>query len=100
MFAPAPVLVCTFEYPHDRSDPVVALNVGGQRPWVACAIDALRGGTARRQAHVHPRRAARRFGPRELDDLYSAAITTVAELVERLAEEIEVSEVTGVGRGS
>jgi 1-phosphofructokinase len=41
VFAPAPVLVCTFEYPHDGPDPVVALNVGGQGPWVARAIDAL-----------------------------------------------------------
>jgi 1-phosphofructokinase len=41
VFAPAPVLVCTFEHPHDASDPEVALNVGGQGPWVARAVDAL-----------------------------------------------------------
>lgn len=117
MFAPAPVLVCTFEYPHDRSDPVVALNVGGQGPWVARAIDALGahamlvvplGGDTGRVGHhlladePHEVRAVEtiapiacyleerrdgkrtcirdappgRFGPRELDDLYSAALTT------------------------
>lgn len=41
VFAPAPVLVCTFEHPHDRSNPDVTLNVGGQGPWVAKAADAL-----------------------------------------------------------
>ena len=116
MFAPAPVLVCTFEYPHDRSDPVAALNVGGQGPWVARAIDALGadtmlvvalgGDTGRVGRHLladepHEVRAVEtiapiacyleerrdgkrtcirdappgRFGPRELDDLYSAALT-------------------------
>jgi 1-phosphofructokinase len=116
VFAPAPVLVCTFEYPHDRSDPVVALNVGGQGPWVARAIDALGahamlvvplgGDTGRAGRHLladepHEVRAVEtiapiacyleerrdgkrtcirdappgRFGPRELDDLYSAALT-------------------------
>jgi 1-phosphofructokinase len=116
VFAPAPVLVCTFEYPHDRSDPVVALNVGGQGPWVARAIDALGahatlvvplgGETGRVGRHLladepHEVRAVDtvapiacyleerregkrtcirdappgRFGPRELDDLYSAALT-------------------------
>jgi 1-phosphofructokinase len=116
VFAPAPVLVCTFEYPHDRSDPVVALNVGGQGPWVARAIDALGahavlvvplgGDTGRVGRHLlaeepHEVRAVEtvapiacyleerrdgkracirdappgRFGPRELDDLYSAALT-------------------------
>src|SRR5262245_64186556 len=44
VFAPAPVLVCTFEYPHDRSDPDMALNVGGQGPWVARAVTALGAG--------------------------------------------------------
>jgi 1-phosphofructokinase len=34
-------LVCTFEHPPDRSDPDVALNVGGQGPWVARAVTAL-----------------------------------------------------------
>ena len=116
MFAPAPVLVCTFEYPHDRSEPVVALNVGGQGPWVARAIDALGaeavlvvplgGDTGRVARHLlaeephevrsvdtnapiacylEERRDGKRtcirdappgrFGPRELDDLYSAALT-------------------------
>ncbi len=116
MFAPAPVLVCTFEHPHDRSEPEVALNVGGQGPWVARAIDALGadavlvvplgGDTGRvarhlltEEAHelrpvdtnapiacyVEERRDGKRtcirdappgrFGPRELDDLYSAALT-------------------------
>jgi 1-phosphofructokinase len=116
VFAPAPVLVCTFEYPHDRSEPVVALNVGGQGPWVARAIDALGadavlvvplgGDTGRVARHLlaeapHEVRAVDtkapiacyleerrdgertcirdappgRFGPRELDDLYSAALT-------------------------
>lgn len=41
VFAPAPVLVCTFEHPPDRSNPDVALNVGGQGPWVARAAQAL-----------------------------------------------------------
>ena len=41
VFAPAPVLVATFEYPQGESSPEVALNVGGQGPWVARAIDAL-----------------------------------------------------------
>jgi 1-phosphofructokinase len=116
VFAPAPVLVCTFEYPHDRSEPDVALNVGGQGPWVARAIDALGadavlvvplgGDTGRAARHLlddepHEVRAVEtgaaiacyleerregtrtcirdappgRFGPRELDDLYSAALT-------------------------
>ena len=116
MFAPAPVLVCTFEHPHDRSEPEVALNVGGQGPWVARAIDALGadavlvvplgGDTGRVARHllaeephevravdtnapiacyVEERREGKRtcirdappgrFGPRELDDLYSAALT-------------------------
>jgi 1-phosphofructokinase len=116
VFAPAPVLVCTFEHPHDRSDPVVALNVGGQGPWVARAIDALGahamlvvplgGDTGRVGQHLladephevrvvetvapiacylEERRDGKRtcirdappgrFGPRELDDLYSAALT-------------------------
>jgi 1-phosphofructokinase len=116
VFAPAPVLVCTFEYPHDGSEPAVALNVGGQGPWVARAIDALGadavlvvplgGDTGRVARHLlaeepHEVRAVDtnapiacyleerrdgkrtclrdappgRFGPRELDDLYSAALT-------------------------
>ncbi len=116
MFAPAPVLVCTFEYSHDRSDPDMALNVGGQGPWVARAITALGadavlvvplgGDTGRAARHLladepHEVRAVEtnaaiacyveerrdgkrscirdappgRFGPREVDDLYSAALT-------------------------
>jgi 1-phosphofructokinase len=116
VFAPAPVLVCTFEYPHDRSEPEVALNVGGQGPWVARAVDALDadavlvvplgGDTGRVAGHLlaeephevravdtnapiacylEERRDGKRtcirdappgwFGPRELDDLYSAALT-------------------------
>jgi 1-phosphofructokinase len=108
--------VCTFEYPHDESDPEVALNVGGQGPWVARAIDALGaaamlvvplgGDTGRVARHLladepHEVRAVDttaaiacyleercagkrtcirdgppgRFGQRELDDLYSAALT-------------------------
>jgi 1-phosphofructokinase len=108
--------VCTFEYPHDRSDPDVALNVGGQGPWVARAITALGadavlvvplgGDTGRAARHlladephevravdtraaiacyVEERRDGKRscirdaspgrFGPREVDDLYSAALT-------------------------
>ena len=120
MFAPAPVLVCTFEYPHDQSDPEVALNVGGQGPWVARAIDALGadavlvvplGGdtgivarhlladephevravatTAAIACYLEERRSGERtcirdappgrFGPRELDDLYSAALTAALD---------------------
>jgi 1-phosphofructokinase len=116
VIAPAPVLVCTFEYPHDRSEPEVALNVGGQGPWVARAIEALGahavlvvpfgGDTGRAARHlledephevrpvdtnaaiacyVEERHEGKRtclrdappgrFGPRELDDLYSAALT-------------------------
>ena len=116
MFAPAPVLVCTFEYSHDRSDPDMALNVGGQGPWVARAVTALGadavlvvplgGDTGRAARHLladepHELRAVEtnaaiacyveerrdgkrscirdappgRFGPREVDDLYSAALT-------------------------
>jgi 1-phosphofructokinase len=41
VFAPAPVLVCTFEHPPDGAQPDVALNVGGQGPWVARAVEAL-----------------------------------------------------------
>jgi len=41
VFAPGPVLVCTFEHPSDRSKPDVALNVGGQGPLVARAVTAL-----------------------------------------------------------
>jgi 1-phosphofructokinase len=41
VFAPAPVLVCTFEHGNDDEDPDVALNVGGQGPWVARAVTAL-----------------------------------------------------------
>jgi len=115
VFAPAPVLVCTFEYPHDQSDPEVALNVGGQGPWVARAIDALGAhavlvvplggdtGTVARHllaeephevravathaaiaCYLEERREGERtcirdappgrFGQRELDDLYSAAL--------------------------
>lgn len=41
VFAPAPVLVVTFECPPDGSGPEVAANVGGQGPWVARAVHAL-----------------------------------------------------------
>jgi 1-phosphofructokinase len=116
VFAPAPVLVCTFEYPHDESEPEVALNVGGQGPWVARAVDALGAhavlvvplggdtGTVarhlladephevravdtnaaiacyleeRREGERHCIRDAPpgRFGQRELDDVYSAALS-------------------------
>jgi 1-phosphofructokinase len=115
VFAPAPVLVCTFEHPHDDADPDVALNVGGQGPWVARAVTALGakailvvplgGDTGRAAGHlladarfevrpvetqaaiacyVEERRGGERscirdalpgrFGQRELDDLYSAAL--------------------------
>ena len=115
VFAPAPVLVCTFEHPHDDADPDVALNVGGQGPWVARAVTALGarailvvplGGDTGRAAgqllddarfevrpvetqaaiacYVEERRGGERtcirdarpgrFGQRELDDLYSAAL--------------------------
>ena len=115
VFAPAPVLVCTFEHPHDDADPDVALNVGGQGPWVARAVTALGakailvvplgGDTGRAAGHlladarfevrpvetqaaiacyVEERREGERscirdarpgrFGQRELDDLYSAAL--------------------------
>jgi 1-phosphofructokinase len=114
------VLVCTFEYSHDRSNPDVALNVGGQGPWVARAIAALGadavlvaplgGDTGRVAQHllaeaphevravstnaaiacyVEERRSEERtcirdappgrFGPRELDDLYSAALTAALD---------------------
>jgi len=43
VFAPAPVLVCTFEYAETRPRPDVVLNVGGQGPWVARAVHALGG---------------------------------------------------------
>jgi 1-phosphofructokinase len=121
VFAPAPVLVCTFEHPHDDADPDVALNVGGQGPWVARAVTAmgaqvilvvpLGGDTGRcaghllSEAHFEVRpvetgaaiacyveerrrtgertciRDARpgRFGQRELDDLYSAALAAALE---------------------
>ena len=121
VFAPAPVLVCTFEHPHDDSDPDVALNVGGQGPWVARAVTAmgaqvilvvpLGGDTGRCAGHlltearfeVRPvetraaiacyveerRRTGERtcirdarpgrFGQRELDDLYSAALAAALE---------------------
>lgn len=44
IFAPSPVLVCTFEHP-DIGDapPDVQINVGGQGPWVARAVVALGG---------------------------------------------------------
>jgi 1-phosphofructokinase len=120
VFAPAPVLVCTFEHPHDRSDPDVALNVGGQGPWVARAVTALGaeaildvplgGDTGRAAGHllsdaryevrpvatgaaiacyVEERRSGTRtcirdarpgrFGQRELDDLYSAALAAALD---------------------
>jgi fructose-1-phosphate kinase PfkB-like protein len=120
VFAPAPVLVCTFEHPPDRSDPDVALNVGGQGPWVARAVTALGaeailvvplgGDTGRAAAHLlsdapHEVRAVEskaatacyveerqggerscvrdappgRFGQRELDELYSAALTAALD---------------------
>jgi 1-phosphofructokinase len=114
------VLVCTFEHPHDNADPDVALNVGGQGPWVARAVAAmgaqvilvvpLGGDTGRCARHllseapfevrpvetraaiacyVEERRAGERtcirdarpgrFGQRELDDLYSAALAAALE---------------------
>jgi 1-phosphofructokinase len=121
VFAPAPVLVCTFEHPHDDAGPDVALNVGGQGPWVARAVTAmgaqailvvpLGGDTGRCAGHllsearfeVRPvetgapiacyveerRRTGERtcirdarpgrFGQRELDDLYSAALAAALE---------------------
>jgi 1-phosphofructokinase len=121
VFAPAPVLVCTFEHRHDDADPDVALNVGGQGPWVARAVTAmgaqailvvpLGGDTGRCAGHllsevhyeVRPvetgaaiacyveerRRTGERtcirdarpgrFGQRELDDLYSAALAAALE---------------------
>jgi 1-phosphofructokinase len=121
VFAPAPVLVCTFEHPHDDADPDVALNVGGQGPWVARAVTAmgaqailvvpLGGDTGQAAGHllsaarfeVRPvetragiacyveerRRTGERtcirdarpgrFGQRELDDLYSAALAAALE---------------------
>jgi 1-phosphofructokinase len=42
VFAPSPALVCTFEYADDDGKDVdIALNVGGQGPWVARAVSAL-----------------------------------------------------------
>ena len=42
VFAPSPALVCTFEYAADDGKDVdIALNVGGQGPWVARAVSAL-----------------------------------------------------------
>jgi 1-phosphofructokinase len=120
VFAPSPVLVCTFEYPHDDSDPEVALNVGGQGPWVARAVSALgaramlvvplggeTGRTARHllsdaphdtrvvatqaavACYVEERRHGERscireappgrFGEREIDDIYSAALAAGLE---------------------
>jgi 1-phosphofructokinase len=121
VFAPAPVLVCTFEHPHDDAGPDVALNVGGQGPWVARAVTAmgaqailvvpLGGDTGQAAGHllsaahfeVRPvetgaaiacyveerRRTGERtcirdarpgrFGQRELDDLYSAALAAALE---------------------
>ena len=120
VFAPAPVLVCTFEHPTDDGAPDVALNVGGQGPWVARAVTALGahailvaplGGDTGRAAHhlltdaphavravetnaaiacyVEERREGERtcirearpgrFGQREIDDLYSAALAAAME---------------------
>jgi 1-phosphofructokinase len=120
VFAPAPVLVCTFEHPHDDAEPHVALNVGGQGPWVARAVTALGarailvvplgGDTGQCAGHlleaarfevrpvetraaiacyVEERRGGERtcirdarpgrFGQRELDDLYSAALTAALD---------------------
>jgi 1-phosphofructokinase len=119
-FAPAPALVCTFEHPHDQADPDVALNVGGQGPWVARAVTVLGstailvaplgGDTGRAASHlltdeqyelrivdvraaiacyVEERREGDRgcirdarpgrFGQRELDDLYTAALTAALD---------------------
>lgn len=42
VFAPAPVLVCTFEHhDHEGTPPDVNLNVGGQGPWVSRALTSL-----------------------------------------------------------
>jgi 1-phosphofructokinase len=120
VFAPAPVLVCTFEHPSDEGTPDVALNVGGQGPWVARAVTALGahailvaplGGDTGRAAHhlltdaphavravetnaaiacyVEERREGERscirearpgrFGQREIDLLYSAALAAAIE---------------------
>ncbi|HLM28496.1 MAG TPA: PfkB family carbohydrate kinase [Acidimicrobiales bacterium] len=120
VFGPAPVLVCTFEHPHDRADPDVALNVGGQGPWVARAVTVLGstailvaplgGETGRAASHllsdepyqlrtvdvraaiacyVEERRDGERscirdarpgrFGQRELDRLYTAALTAALD---------------------
>jgi len=45
IFAPSPALVLTFEHGEEGHAPDIALNVGGQGPWVARAVTAL-GGTA------------------------------------------------------
>ena len=124
VIALAPVLVCTFEHPDDHGtsggDPEVALNVGGQGPWVARAVAALGaeailvvplgGDTGRAAGHllseapyavrdvptqaatacyVEERRGgerscirearAGRFGEREIDDLYSAALSAAMD---------------------
>jgi 1-phosphofructokinase len=120
VFAPAPVLVCTFEHPPDDTPADVALNVGGQGPWVARAVAALRadailvvplgGDTGRAAGHLlsHAPHAVRavetrasiacyieerregertcireappgRYGQREIDDLYSAALAAGLE---------------------
>jgi len=120
VFAPAPVLVCTFEHPADDGHPDVALNVGGQGPWVARAVTALGahailvaplgGDTGRAARHllsdaphevravdthaaiacyVEERREGERscireappgrFGQREIDLLYSAALAAAME---------------------
>ena len=120
VFAPAPVLVCTFEHPPDDTQPDIALNVGGQGPWVARAVTALGaqailvtplgGDTGRAAGHLlsdapHEIRAVDthaaiacyveqrrdgerscireappgRFGQREIDDLYSAALAAAME---------------------
>jgi 1-phosphofructokinase len=120
VFAPAPVLVTTLEHPEDESAAEVAVNVGGQGPWVARAVQALGahavlvvplGGDTGRVArsllaeephevravetkaaiafYVEERRGGERtclrdvppgrFGQREIDDLYSAALAAAIE---------------------
>ena len=124
VFSPAPALVLTFEHGEEGHAPDIALNVGGQGPWVARAVTAL-GGTAllvaplggdtgRAASHLLAEHLAAdggelravdvtaaiacyieerkegertclrdappgRFGQREVDDLYSAALTAALD---------------------
>ena len=124
IFAPSPALVLTFEHGDEGHAPDIALNVGGQGPWVARAVTAL-GGTALLVAplggdtgraayhllsehlaadggelravdvnaaiacYIEERKEGERtcirdappgrFGQREVDDIYSAALTAALE---------------------